>query len=78
MGINLLVPKGKTGIFGDNVTYLEASWLKKLWIPGQYDLSHSLHQDSAYVAQGSKLILTIHDLNFLERLDYSASKKHIN
>ncbi|GAB3776410.1 hypothetical protein GCM10028818_21970 [Spirosoma horti] len=75
--LTFLVPKGQTGIFGDSVAYIEASWLQKLWIRGRYDAWHCLHQDSDYLpgqSQG-KLIMTIHDLNFLERSDYSAGKK---
>lgn len=78
--LTFLVPKGKTGVFGDSVKYIEASWQRKLWIPGKYDLWHCLHQDSAYLPNSlwnglTKLILTIHDLNFLERIDYSVEKK---
>ncbi|WP_460960811.1 glycosyltransferase family 4 protein [Spirosoma litoris] len=78
--ITFLVPKGKSGVFGDSVNYIEASWRRKLWIPGQYDVWHCLHQDSDYLPnqfqqKHTKLILTIHDLNFLERPDYSQEKK---
>ena len=78
--ITFLVPKGKTGVFGESVTYIEASWRRKLWVPGKYDVWHCLHQDSAYLPgklerNPAKLILTIYDLNFLERADYSAAKK---
>ncbi|AQG80517.1 glycosyltransferase family 4 protein [Spirosoma montaniterrae] len=75
--ITFLVPKGETGVFGNEVAYLEASWLRKVWIPGQFDVWHCLHQDSDYLprpGQG-KLILTIHDLNFLARTDYPEAKK---
>lgn len=73
--LTFLVPKGKAGIFGDSVTYMEASWMRKFWIPDSYDVWHCLHQDSAYLPSRAKLILTIHDLNFLERPDYSESTK---
>jgi len=78
--ITFLVPKGKSGIFGNSVNYVEASWQRKLGISGRYDVWHCLHQDSSYLPfpllNGSaKLVLTIHDLNFLERSDYSATKK---
>ncbi|WP_080054523.1 glycosyltransferase family 4 protein [Spirosoma aerolatum] len=73
--LTFLVPTGKTGIFGNSVSYLEASWTRKFWIPGQYDVWHCLHQDSAYLPRQAKLILTIHDLNFLERSDYSERTK---
>lgn len=73
--LTFLVPKGKSGALGDSVEYVEASWLRRLWIPRQYDVWHCLHQDSVYLPLRSKLILTIYDLNFLERADYSAGKK---
>ena len=75
--LTFLVPKGQSGVFGDDVAYLEASWLRKLWISNQYHIWHCLHQDSLYLPRAgqSKLILTIHDLNFLARPDYSDSKK---
>ncbi|WP_420151548.1 glycosyltransferase family 4 protein [Spirosoma sp.] len=78
--LTFLVPNGQSGIFGDNVQYIETSWMRRLWIPGQYDIWHCMHQDSSYwprLSQDSqaKSILTIHDLNFLERTDYSTDKK---
>ncbi|MBC3787638.1 glycosyltransferase family 4 protein [Spirosoma utsteinense] len=78
--LTFLVPKGQTGVFGNAVTYVEASWQRKLWIQGTYDVWHCLHQDSSYLPgpvwnKSAKLMLTIYDLNFLERVDYSAAKK---
>lgn len=78
--MTFLVPKGQRGVFGDSVQYIEATPLRKLWIPGQYDVWHCLHQDSVYLPSpmrqaGSRLMLTIYDLNFLERADYSVAKK---
>lgn len=75
--ITFLVPKGRSGVFGDGVHYVEASWLRKLWLPGQYNAWHCLHQDSVYLPRAGqgRLVLTIYDLNFLERPDYSAAKK---
>ncbi len=84
--LTFLVPAGQSGVFGNSVAYVEASWLRKLWIPrqpsgGGYDVWHCLHQDSAYLPgqsrdKATKLILTIYDLNFLERADYSDAKKN--
>lgn len=78
--LTFLVPNDKTGIFGESVDYIEASWQRKLWIPGKYDVWHCLHQDSVYLPRQSgdnpaKIVLTVHDLNFLERPDYSTEKK---
>ncbi len=80
--ITFLVPKNDVGVFGYTrsgvpVQYVEASWLRKVWMPGSFDAWHCLHQDSAHLPRSgqSKLILTIHDLNFLARTDYSDAKK---
>lgn len=80
--LTFLVPTGQAGIFGDArsgvpVSYIEASWLRKLYVPGRYDVWHCLHQDSVYLPRAGqgKLLLTIHDLNFLNRPDYSDPKK---
>jgi glycosyltransferase involved in cell wall biosynthesis len=73
--ITFLVPKGRAGVFGPSANYIEVSWRRRLWMPGHYDVWHCLHQDSVYLPARSKLMLTIYDLNFLERADYSAAKK---
>lgn len=73
--LTFLVPRGRAGFFGDSVRHLEASWLRRFHIPGRYDVWHCLHQDSVYLPPRSKLVLTIYDLNFLERTDYSDAKK---
>ncbi len=78
--LTFLVPNGETGVFGPDVQYIEASAMRKLWVPGSYDVWHCLHQDSTYLPspirqRNSKLMLTIYDLNFLERADYSVAKK---
>lgn len=78
--LTFLVPKGQTGLFGEpsaTLHYVEATWLRKFWNPGYYDVWHNLHQDATYwpSQRPGKLILTINDLNFLEHPDYSAAKK---
>jgi len=74
--VTFLVPKGQEGVFGDDVSYVEASWWRKIWLGGRYDVWHCLHQDSIYLPLSpTKLILTIHDLNFLDRPDYPSVKK---
>lgn len=70
------VPKAETGVFGDGVDYHPVSWYDRLWRSGEYNLWHGLHQDVATLpASSTRFVLTIHDLNFLERTDYSATKK---
>ncbi|UFH55949.1 glycosyltransferase family 1 protein [Spirosoma sp. KNUC1025] len=73
--LTFLVPEDKVGVFGPDVQYVKSSWLRKLWIKGRYDVCHCLHQDSVYLPKQSNVIVTVHDLNFLERPDYSASAK---
>lgn len=72
--LTFLVPKGQIGVFGQSVDYKEASWMRKVWISDRYDVWHCLHQDSSYLPSRAKLVLTVHDLNFLARTDYSESK----
>lgn len=83
--LTFLVPPGQTGVFGKpsgestrgTLQYREASWRHKLYGAGQFNVWHNLHQDGAYwpAHRPEKLILTINDLNFLERTDYSEAKK---
>ena len=69
--LTFLVPKGHTGIFGDAVRYIEASWLRKIWIPGNYEcVALPASGFRGICNRGSaQLVLTVHDLNFLERTD---------
>jgi L-malate glycosyltransferase len=67
---NFLVPGDHADIFGNDWNYTSVS-MGKRFIPGmfrKYDLWHSIHQDSPYLPSDRKtpVILTIHDLNFLE------------
>lgn len=75
--LTFLVPEGQQGIFGPDVAYQTATWWRKWYSPGRYDVWHCMHQDSRFLPASKKnrLILTIHDLNFLERPDYDDAKK---
>ncbi|RRA99822.1 glycosyltransferase family 4 protein [Larkinella rosea] len=75
--LTFLVPEGKQGIFGPDVTYQTAVWWRKWVHTKSYDVWHCTHQDSGFLPGSIKnrLVLTIHDLNFLERPDYSDAKK---
>jgi glycosyltransferase involved in cell wall biosynthesis len=65
------VPEKSKGLFGHKVNYVSQSPLHKHFRlnSSEYDIWHCLHQDSSYLPSSSKtkLILTIHDLNFLEK-----------
>lgn len=61
-------PKNTFNMFGNQFSYINSSRYKRvhsLFSP-QCDVWHMTHQDSAFkVPESSKLVLTIHDLNFL-------------
>lgn len=70
------VPRAEVGVFGDTVQYHTVSWADRLWRSAEYDVWHGTHQDVATLpASPSRFVLTVHDLNFLERTDYSVVKK---
>jgi glycosyltransferase involved in cell wall biosynthesis len=75
--LHFLVPENKKGIFGNNAIYiLLKSYLSFLWNkPKGFDAWHCTHQESKYLPSQSKLILTIHDLNFLYK--YKGLKKKL-
>jgi glycosyltransferase involved in cell wall biosynthesis len=73
-----LLPKDKVGIFGDKMRYWAVKpWHKWVSPPLGASLWHAMHQDSEYLPHNSRapLAITVHDLNFLERPDYSEAKK---
>lgn len=73
--LHFLVPENKHGIFGNSSIYiLLKSYLSFLLNkPKPYEIWHCTHQESKYLPSHSKLILTIHDLNFLYK--YTGLKK---
>jgi glycosyltransferase involved in cell wall biosynthesis len=75
--LHFLLPENKKGIFGNQVIYsLLKSYLSFFCNrPKPYDVWHCTHQDSKYLPSHSKLILTIHDLNFLYK--YKGLKKKL-
>ena len=76
----IYLPDNQRLSFGENVNYISVSKFHKLFpIAEKYDIWHCLHQDSKYLPKdkNTKLVLTIHDLNFLERNDYSKFRKQL-
>lgn len=69
--IDFYLPFSQVGIFGENFRYIKHSPLHKLlFLNNQiYDVWHCTHQDSHYFPSDgkAKIILTVHDLNFLEK-----------
>lgn len=77
LSLSFLVPESKKGIFGMAVNYTGIkNKISFLWNkPKSFDLWHCTHQESNYLPGKSKLVLTIHDLNFLYK--YKGLKKQL-
>ena len=75
------LPSYLQGIFGNDTEYLHHSPLYKFKMPVlNYDVWHSTYQSSQYLPQLNrriKVLLTIHDLNFLYDKRKSAKKKAV-
>jgi glycosyltransferase involved in cell wall biosynthesis len=71
LALDFYVPAAQRGAFGDDVRYLVHSPLHKLTgaSRGGFDVWHCVHQDSRYLPRrrSTRLLLTIHDLNFLQK-----------
>lgn len=78
LGFTCVVPTAQVGLFGETVGYqVVKPWHKIIGSSLDVSLWHCMHQDSAYMPRNRKtpLVITIHDLNFLDRMDYSEAKK---
>ena len=77
--IDYYLPESQQSIFGTKASTVKQSLLHKLFPLNsqQYQVWHCLHQNSSYLpsSKKTKLILTIHDLNFLEK--YKGIKRAI-
>ncbi len=75
--LDLYIPASQKNIFGTNFKYVYKNSLHKIFPlnRSKYDVWHCLHQGSRYMPnnKNTKLILTIHDLNFLEK--YKGAKQ---
>ena len=79
--INFYVPSIQKNVFGEDFNYIKHKAYHKL-IPAttvEYDVWHCLQQDSHYLPSNkkTKLLLTIHDLNFLEKYKGSKQKRKL-
>lgn len=80
--LTLLMPRKMFGMFGDEVQYIDSSnWLRKhcRFLFPVFDVWHAVHQLSRFKPAFSrtKLILTIHDLNYLyETIGEQRKRKH--
>jgi glycosyltransferase involved in cell wall biosynthesis len=74
--IAFIVPPDRVGMFGPDADYLPTKWWQRYMTPSGGDVWHAAHQDIwIRPAAAARLVLSIMDLNFLERNDYSAAKK---
>ncbi len=72
------LPNYLTGILGAAFSYRATrKWHKLTGVSTDASLWHCMHQDSAYWPANNKtaVVMTIHDLNFMERADYSDWRK---
>lgn len=75
--LTFLTPTAQNDVFGPTVRYRQAVWWDRIWRTDEFRIWHATHQDTAYwPSANAKLVLTIHDLNFLDRPDYSSEKKN--
>ncbi|MDP4239388.1 MAG: glycosyltransferase family 1 protein [Bacteroidota bacterium] len=77
----LLVPPKMIGAFGTEVNYISSTWWRKHFpflIP-KFDVWHSIHQLSRFrpVYSETKVVLTIHDFNFLYEKGQEKSQKYL-
>jgi glycosyltransferase involved in cell wall biosynthesis len=79
--LDFYLPSVQKNIFGEDINYVKHTPFHKV-IPMStvdYDVWHCLQQDSYYLptSKKTKLILTIHDLNFLEKYKGSKQKRKL-
>src|SRR4051812_4877621 len=80
---NFYVPENEIGFAGNDAGYLKQHWWHKIYLPGtsKYDVWHCTYQTSNYYPppNNTKVVLTIHDLNFLhENKPLHKQKKYLN
>lgn len=74
--LNFFLPEQAATLFDKKVAVKFSKQWNKLFMPGasRFDLWHILHQDSKYIpASPKKMVITVHDLNFLQK--YSGRKQ---
>jgi len=79
--IYLLLPKKMIGDFGPAVKYISSNWWHKIFpfLLPKCNVWHAIHQLSHFhpFYSDTKLILTIHDLNFLYEKNKSKSDRYL-
>jgi glycosyltransferase involved in cell wall biosynthesis len=73
--LKFIVPAGLEGTF-PGAPVMRTKWWMRIQTPSYADVWHAPHQDIwIRPAAGARLVLSIMDLNFLERAEYSDAKK---
>lgn len=74
--ITFIVPPAHDGTFGPDARHVTTRWWHRYRAPVTPDVWHATHQD-VWIRPPARvpLVLTIMDLNFLERADYSPRRK---
>jgi len=79
--LDFYLPTLQKNVFGEHFNYVKHFAIHKLFPVSSkiYDVWHCLQQDSNYLPtnKNTKLILTIHDLNFLEKYKGSKQKREL-
>lgn len=77
------LPRSCKGIFGNGENYIIQNSFQKFWLPslGGHTIWHATYQSTDYLPARNrkiKVVLTIHDVNFLHEPDISEVKKQKN
>ena len=80
--IYLMLPRKMMGAFGHEVKYIESNWIRRFfpWFIPRFDVWHSIQQLSRLrsIYPSTRVILTIHDLNYLyEKKGKKLEKYHL-
>lgn len=74
--VGFIVPPDRIGAYGPGATTIRAAWWHRFRAPLPADVWHATHQDVWIRSpRGARVVLSIMDLNFLERAEYSEAKK---
>lgn len=78
----VLLPKKMVGEFGPEINYISSNWVFKYFpfLLPTFDVWHAIHQLSNFKPfyKRTKLILTIHDFNFMYEKRESKSRRYLN
>ena len=80
LAVDLLVPSAFQGRFGREARTRKIQAVHRIFpVGGEYDVWHELHQDSSLhpASRRSRLLLTIHDLNFLHEKEPVKARRRL-